>query len=99
VPRSEPCSVCRQPTTGISAISGKPVCAACKHKPYTPPTLAALAARPAGSRPARPPQCRRCYADETHDSTGRSSLAKGVCRDVLACEERQPPLFTAEVPR
>ena len=101
MPRSEWCSVCSfVRTTGRSAISGLPVCGACKHKPYTPPTLATLAARPAGSRPARPPQCRRCLADETHDSYGRSSLAKGVCRDVLACEERQPPLFPrAEVPR
>jgi hypothetical protein len=48
----------------------------------------------AGPPPPRPRQCRICLADETFDRHGRSSLARGICADRAACEQRQPPLFT-----
>jgi len=54
--------------------------------------LSAMAKIGAGPPPPKVRQCRICLAVETFPG-GVSSLARGICTDRAACEERQPPLI------
>ena len=84
--KQEDCSSCRMKTTGVSKITGKPLCQHCQAKPLKQTTLASLSARPAGERKPRGQQCSACLAEDV-------PLAYGICKDRAACEARQPPLF------
>jgi hypothetical protein len=87
--KQQDCSSCRMKTTGVSKITGKPLCSHCQAKPLKDTTLASLARRPAGERKPKPDQCSICLADDV-------PLKNGRCKDLLACEARQPPLIPRE---
>ena len=81
---TEPCSSCRIPTRMRSKLDpSRPLSAHCQAGRLKTDPLHGLPKRPG---PAKAEQCRVCLATD-------QPLSGGTCKDKLACEARQPPLF------
>ena len=85
---AEWCTGCKSvKTTGLSKITGKPLCSHCQARRLSTNPLRGLAP----DRPQRTGKaCRSCLEPEDWLS---NPLRNGVCEDREACLERAPRLF------